>query len=196
MSYIVEKQAKRVETYSEPKIDPNLFRKRSDAKTYKGWLIGMMKKTRDNGNLELCMVLQTCYNKYMDFAKTNERTLIELEIIDGWKGQDLIQIHKGFNSNFLIKTHNKDKETGKVTTSNHEIPYENVNKLLFFIKKWEIGEKHKCYEFTELLGEKTWEDVIGKRTKIYFPLYYFPIKILEKLKIIKYSGRGVITRII
>jgi hypothetical protein len=33
------------------------------------------------------------------------------------------------------------------------------------------------------------------RSAYYFPMYYFPIKILEFLEIIKYEGRGQVTRL-
>jgi len=48
--------------------------------------------------------------------------------------------------------------------------------------------------FAEKLGYKEWKD-LWKERKQYFEKYYHPIKILEKLGIIKYSGRGEITRI-
>ena len=33
------------------------------------------------------------------------------------------------------------------------------------------------------------------RARYYFPLYYYPVKILEKMKYVEYGGRGKITRI-
>jgi len=66
---------------------------------------------------------------------------------------------------------------------------------LFWIKKWKVGENHKCYDVAEVLGFKDWKEIWKNRTDVYFPLYYYPVKILEALKIIKYGGRGKITRL-
>ena len=114
--------------------------------------------------------------------------------IYGINGIDNIEIMEGFTTDFVIKSHIKDKETEEITTQTHQIPFKNVNVLFFWIKKWKIGEKHKCYDFANKLGYSDWKE-LWKERKEYFDLYYYPIKVLEALKIIKYSGKGEITRI-
>ena len=131
----------------------------------------------------------------MEFEEKRQTSYIEVEIIEGWKGIDNIQIFKGFESDFVIKTHSKDKETGQVTSSIHTIPRENINKILFWIKKWDMGESHLCYDFADILGEKDWKEVWKKRTDVYFPQYYYPIKCLEALGFVKYGGKGKVTRL-
>lgn len=181
--------------YSEPLIDLKLLRKKSNARTFPGWLIMEIKRNAKEGKLDMVKMLEFIYQKHKELERDKNAPLIQLSIIDGWKGKDYLNIYKGFENDFLIETHNKDKETGEITTSRHTIPRGNVNRILFFINKWKIGESHKCYDFAEVLGEKDWKEVWKKRMEVYFPCYYFPIKILEKLKIIKYSGRGEITKI-
>jgi len=185
----LEKQGRVI--YTESKLDKEILSKKSSSKSFKGWLIGKIKESTD---METRIFLQEIYKKYEEFNSKKE--VITLEIIEGWKGKDSISIDKRFDNDFVIETHNKDKETNEVTTSKHNIPKENVNNMLTFISYWKVGESHKCYEFAEMLGCTDWKEVWKERMTIYFPLYYYPLKILEKLGIIKYSGRGKITRII
>ena len=196
---IVEKMAREVESIvsvrQEPKIDISLLRKKSNAKTPAGLILSYLQKARKMGNLELSIFLQELYTQIIPLEKKRLAPIIEIEIVEGWKGKDILQIWGGVENDWMIRSHLKDKDTGKVSSSNHLIKNEDFNRILFFIKKWEIGESHECYDFTEIVGEKFWKDVIGKRSKVYFPKYYYCIKILEKLEIIHYSGRGVITRL-
>ena len=179
----------------ENNIDMSLFRKKSSAKTFVGWLIGKIKQAKNDENPEIMRLLMSIHEKYIELEKKRFQPVIELEIIEGWKGKDFIKVYEGFTNNFIIKSHTKNKETGDITTQTHQIPYEDVNKILFWIKRWKVGETHKCYDFAKIIGEKDWKEVWKKRTDVYFPLYYYPIKILESIGIIKYSGRGTITKI-
>ncbi|MFA6073954.1 MAG: hypothetical protein WC758_07605 [Candidatus Woesearchaeota archaeon] len=190
-----EVKSKEIISYSEPKLDLSLLRKQGNSKTYPGMMIQKMKEARAQSNLDVAMLIQYFYKEYIKFERIRNLPLIKIDIIDGWKGKDKINISIGFENDFLIETHNKDKETGKISTSKHTIPRENVNRILFFINKWKIGESHECYDFATVIGERDWEEVWKKRMKVYFPCYYYPVKILEKLGVIKYSGRGTITRL-
>jgi hypothetical protein len=188
-----EKSLKEIVSYEEPKIDFDLLKKRGSSKTFSGWLIGKIRESSQSRNLEMTILLQEIYKKHQEFNSKKE--IITLEIIEGWKGKDKIEINKRFDNDFIIESHNKDKETGEITTSRHTIPKENVNNMLTFISYWQVGESHKCYDFATMLGVNDWKEVWKERMSIYFPLYYYPLKILESLGIIKYSGRGKITRI-
>jgi len=186
---------KQTETESrEEKIDTSIFKKRSSAHSFQGWMVGKIKQARNNNKPELVALLIEIYNKYMEFGKYETKNLIEVEIIEGWKGIDNIELFDGFTDDFVIKTHSKDKETGEVSTQTHQIKRELVNRLFFWIKQWKIGESHECYDFAPKLGFNEWKDLWRERD-VYFNSYYYPVKILEALGFIKYSGRGVITRI-
>lgn len=195
---VVEKMAREVERVisvrEEPKIDIALLRKKSSAKTPSGLILSYLQKARKMGNLELSIFLQELYTQVIPLEKRRLAPIIEIEIVEGWKGKDTLQIWGGVQNDWVIRSHLKDKDTGKVSSSNHLIKNEDFNRILFFIKKWEIGESHKCYDFAEVLGFKKWKDLWRER-EIYFKKYYYCIKILEKLEIIHYSGRGVITRL-
>ena len=192
----VEIFEKRIETeIHEPKLNLSLLKKRGNSKTFKGLLLSDMKTAKKDGNFEVLALIQHYYKKCCKFEKQKSKPLVEIEIVEGWKGIDNIEVFRGFTNDFVINSHQKDKETGEVTFATHQIPFERVNRLFFYIKQWKIGETHKCYDFAEIVGEKDWKEVWKKRTDVYFPLYYYPIKVLEALGMIKYSGRGNITRV-
>jgi len=193
-NYIREVKVKSQEHIEEPLLDVKILNKKTNAKTFAGWLIGKTKQAKNEENPEVMHLLTSTYEKYMELEKRRLQPVIELEIIEGWKGIDNIELFRGFENDFVIKSHTKNKETGEVTTQTHQIKVEKVNTLFFWIKQWKLGETHKCYDFAEKLGYKEWKD-LWKERKQYFEKYYHPIKILEKLGIIKYSGRGEITRI-
>ena len=194
MSKTVYTQDIVTESRTEAKIDLSLFRKHGNSKTFPGYCIQKMKEAREKNNPEIVQLIQHFYQKYVEFEKEKSRPLIEIEIVEGWKGVDRIEVIKGFENDFVIKSHTKDKETNEVTTQTHQIPHEKVNTLFFWIKQWQLGDKHKCYEFATYLGYSDWKE-LWKERKDYFEAYYYPIKVLEALGMIKYSGRGDITRI-
>ncbi len=192
--YIREVKVKSQEEYSEPKLDLSILKKKTSANTFTGWIIGKVKQARNEGNHEVMHLLVNIYEKYMELEKRRLQPIIEVEIIEGWKGIDNIELFRGFENDFVIKSHTKNKETGEVTTQTHQIEVGRVNTLFFWIKQWKLRETHRCYDFAEKLGYKEWKE-LWKERKQYFELYYFPIKCLEAMGIIKYGGRGEITRI-
>ena len=193
----------RIEGKSErPLISPKNEKKySSSAKSVKGLILGLLAKFRADLKHtpdlkytpnELITIFEESLRKYEDVKYAKK--LITIDIIEGWQnGTDKLDIWKGITNDFLIESHAKSKEDGTVNTNRYEIKHEAVNKLLFYIKSWQVGESHKCYDFAEVLGFQTWKDLWRER-KIYFSDYYFVVKILEKLGLIKYSGRGTITR--
>jgi len=201
---IYEKKERQIEyeERTEPKLDNSLFKKKGNSKTFKGYMIQKMKEARNLNNLEMVWTIQHFYKKYLEFESKIMVPLVEIEIIEGWKGKDKLNMSMGFNSNFSIIEHRKEKETGEVHDVPHLIPFENVNKILCIINKLKINESipyrkviSRIIKMNDLqLGLNAFNG--GKnRSKYYFPLYYFPVKILESLNFIDYSGRGVITRI-
>lgn len=180
----------------ESKLDLSILRKKGNEKTYHGWLIQKIKESRQDNNLEVCELLMTCYKKYNEFKKEFSKPIKEIEIEGLWKGKGDLEINNLlFDEDINIRIPMKDKETKEIKYINKIIPRENVNRILCFINKWKVGEVKNCYDFEEPLNLPNWEEVWKKRTKVYFLQYYYPIKILEAMKIIKYGGRGEITRI-
>ena len=191
MGKIIYEKSIVTEHRSEPKAD--FIKDKGSSKTFRGYLNGCLKKAINSENKEMVILLRELLIKFNEFYP-NKIIKSEIEIISGWKGVDNLEIFKGFTEDFIIKSHLKDKETGEVTTTSHQIPHEKVNKILSFIKQMKINEKVKCYAFAPYLGYTTWKD-LWKERKDYFELYYYPIKVIEALRIIKYSGRGDVTRL-
>lgn len=188
-----ETQSERPIISSKSKEIEKLMKSSSTAKNFENWLKSRIKIAITNNDKETELMLTEILNKYKSFGKDKEYIVtIELE---NWKGKDKIDIYQGVTDNFVILEHRKSKETGEVSTIKHEVEHSNLNRMIFFIKKWKIGETKRCYDFAEVLNEKNWEEIWKKRTKVYFKQYYYPLKVMEKLKLIKYSGRGEITRL-
>lgn len=184
--YIIERPSKEIIPF------------RTNATSHRGIILSLLTKFRKDAEqgftytpLELKQVFEECLTKYNELKKNSDIVTLELQ---GWKGKDLIEVDE-FDSDFVLLEHRKEKDSNEVETITHKIPKENVNRLYKFIKSWKLKESRECYDFTEILGQKEWAEVWKKRTDVYFPLYYYPIKCLEHLKIIKYSGRGKITRL-
>jgi len=51
----------------ESPLDLSLFKKRGNSKTYKGYLIQKMKESREQGNFDVCALIQHFYKKYIEF---------------------------------------------------------------------------------------------------------------------------------
>lgn len=179
-------------------LDRSLLRKKGNAKTFPGRLLSMLQKARKDKNFETAMFLQEIYHIYQEYTPSK---INSVELI-GWKGKDQIEIFKDFENDFRIIEHRKNKE-GEVEKIYKEIPKENVNDMKHLLfSKIQKNEAMFYSDVARLLmlkhGLKIPLDSFngGKnRAQYYFPLYYYPIKILEAMQIIKYSARGKITRI-
>ena len=182
------------EDYSEPKLNVEFAKRKSQATTFRGRLRGDLQKARNDKNVEMSFYVEEILD-FFNECYPQKIVKYELELLDGWKAKGATEIYKGFKEDFIIIEKIKDKETNEVKSVKHAVAKENLNRLLFWIKKWEVGEEHKCYDFASILGENDWKEVWKKRTDVYFPKYYYPIKCLEALGIIKYSGRGDITKL-
>ncbi len=131
-------------------------------------------------------------------------------LLESWKGKSGIKIEEQ-DINFQVVEMRKNKETGKVSKIEHKIPRENVETLWGLIRgRCDLNQKFSYKFLVTILNEKyewhsqeqlTTEQFIdafngGKnRAKYYFPRLYYPLKVLEAKKLIKYFGRGGIERL-
>jgi len=65
-------------------LDLSLFKKKSSAKTYQGWIIGQFKKAINDKNQDVAKILETCYYKYVEFDELRSTARLR---IAGWKGK-------------------------------------------------------------------------------------------------------------
>jgi hypothetical protein len=127
-----------------------------------------------------------------------KKNVIQLE---GWKGKDQIEIEP-ISLGWKVTEHSKSKESGKVRNLPHIVTTLRVEGILNMITQFfaKAQDKIKARELWEIiinfydLPLKVDEFNGGKNRKTYYLYYYMPIKVLEYLKKINYSGRGVITK--
>lgn len=120
--------------------------------------------------------------------------------VTGWKGKDKIKIKKD-GKNWIVIEHRKDKKTKMVEVHNHYVKSENVAMVQSIVENY-------CFGHGEIKPREVWSRIIkqkklsidldafnggSNRAKIYFPYFYWPIKVLEGLKIINYESSGKIT---
>ena len=120
----------------------------------------------------------------------------------GWKGKSGITVMRTEQDEYLIVEHRKSKTTGEVTEKNVVVPKINVVVLRKIInrltKDGEMSTKYReiVPELKAHYGLNVGTEAFNgglNRQKIYFPYYYYPMKILEFFKEIHYSGRGKVT---
>lgn len=117
--------------------------------------------------------------------------------LKGWKGKGDLEILEQVSSYRIIEQR-KNKETGEIYSDEHVIPRLNVDKLYNIIKtSCERGVNYG-YRFlvrkliAELKLDVDIEAFNGgrNRSRYYFPLLYYPLKVLEAKNVIVYYGRG------
>ena len=142
--------------------------------------------------------------EYKDKIKKLEEEIGRLRTIniDGWKGKDKLIINK-IGTEWHIVEHRKDKLTGEVGVCKTIVSELNVANLWEIIKYTvKVKEKTRYRKIVPSIILKynlpiELEEFNGgkNRAKYYFPMYYYPIKILEKLGFVRYGGRGIILRL-
>lgn len=120
--------------------------------------------------------------------KWNASKKAEIEILSGWKGKGSIEIYKGVDEDFIIIEYVKDKNTREIEKRKHTVKKEDFNRMARIIKKLQIGEVVKCYWFPKQFGYINWQE-FWKVRKVYLRIYYYPLKVLESLSMIKYGSR-------
>lgn len=174
-------------------INTEFLSQKSKANTYRGWILGRIAIARKDNNKEMEFVMQETLNKFNEYYP--ERIVKnEIRILSGWKGKGSLEVYKGFENNFILKEFIKDKDTLEVEEHIIEVKKEDLNRIIFIIRDLQINEPVKCYYIAKKLGYE-WKD-LWKERKDYFRIYYWPIKVIEALGIINFSGRGTITRLV
>lgn len=123
----------------------------------------------------------------------------------GWKGTGKTEISELGDNYYIIRCYAKYKATGESYSTDHKVSKQTVRDLLgimtmYCVPKEEYGPVwmwRRLVKFYDLgKKENVDEDIIttlfngGKyRAKYYFPLYYYPMKILEEQGKIIYGER-------
>lgn len=139
-----------------------------------------------------------------DLKREIEQLKSRVVELEGWKGKDEIEINK-VDSGWEIIEHRKDKETGEIHENKHTITHDSVVVVWEKIKSLcpKVGQETKYRDIVPLLiTHYGWTDVDMEsfnggrnRSKYYFKYLYYPLKVLERNRLIEYGGTGTMKRI-
>jgi hypothetical protein len=156
--------------------------------------IEAIKRSIAGGSQEFrVQVVQFLLDEIEKYKKAN---VVELQ---SWKGVSGYEIHSG-PMFYRVVEYRKDKQTGEVKDSYTDVPKENVEFMRELLKRFPVKTKYRQV-VTELIKAKNLPCGIDafnggtNRASYYFPLYYYPIKILEWKKEVEYGGGGTITKL-
>lgn len=126
-------------------------------------------------------------------------------ILQRWKGKD----HLDFDpvpGGYVVIQHRKEKETGTVRTITHMVSSDTIQTLRRIIREHCVYGVEYAYGFivSKLIAEYELDTAEGIptstmmacfnggrfREKYYFPLYYYPMKVLEHEGFVNYYGKG------
>lgn len=177
----------------ERQINTDFMGRESHAKTYRGHLIGCIQKCRNDGNFELLKLYEEELRVFNGFYP---QKLIRVEILQGYKDYDKIipNIYKDIENNVLIRVWHKDNYEDRVIEKCH------INAFKGILGHFSVGESVSCYRIAKMMGygqteREAWQELWKRRMTDYFPKYYFVCLFLEKIGVIDYGKKGVITRL-
>lgn len=124
--------------------------------------------------------------------------------IEGWKGHSGFFIDLEDNEKVIVHEYRKSKETGESIEQVHIINAGAIKKLWGIIStqcevglpygyRWIVNKLQEVYSLDVEIN--SWNGG-SNRAKYYFPLHYYPLKVLEAKGMISYFGRGSIVRLI
>lgn len=178
-----------IEQIEKQGLDLSILKKRSNAKTHDGWLLGRIKICKKEKNFELAMVYQEVYNNYMN---TEKKSKIELK---SWKGQSGIKlINKP--DRFIVITFQKTDQDSEPKEVKREITKKEINDVIKVINRLEnirtsvSFNEQIDYIHTREIGEgyyrDEWDKIFADRFR-HTQLNYI-LRILDYLDLIKYRG--------
>lgn len=164
---------------TENSIDVGKIKKRdSKARSFWTYLESWKNIFKKEDNKQGIILVEEIQNKFLEFYPNKESFI---QIIEGWEKEGDFPIWKDIDNDFVVEIWHKDaKETYKV-------PKENINAMLNVIRQLDIGIEYKCYAIAKKLGYE-WKELWKERMGAYFPFYYIPLKILDKIGFISYGG--------
>lgn len=139
-----------------------------------------------------------------DYEKIKE----ELELYKndntiGWKSKATLIIKKLSDEEWIVQEHRKTKKSNTINKTTHYIKtshIKNLYKIICLLTEEENKTNYREIVRTLITLYKLKVDIEafngGKyRNMFLFPLYYFPMKILEKKGYVEYGGRGDVKRL-
>jgi len=186
-------------------IDINFFGNYGFLPSETKWLFNNKLELIEMNNEEVLKNMKKVVEK---LKKENEELKEQVNAISntnsiGWKGISGIKVTE-LKDEWHVVEYRKTKHEGKKYSNMHYIPKSNVKDVYKIINMLTDSDNRDTgyRQVAQSLITKHNLDIDIEafnggcnRSKYLFPLYYYPIKILEKKGYIKYSGRGKITRL-
>jgi len=147
------------------------------------------------------------YVELVDFIQALKTKIITIR---GWKSKDDIKVERLGTDVWRVIEHRKQKGTGEIEEIAHTIDHDDVQDMWKVVcEKCAPNERASYRQLIRGVIEGQQAAKPGydldvdmesfnsgrNRSRYYFPLYYYPLKILEYLKCVIYHGRGGVTRI-
>ena len=169
------------------KIGNDKFRGITKAKTFRGWISGMINKSVKNNNKETEFIMLEVLKAYNHF---NPESSLDVEVT-GWHGKSSFEIIKEIDRIKIIKYQRSDKnsEPSKIVT---EASREEINALIeSILVLWEgnpIKTSKLAMEFSRRLdlGHNTWKEFFADRS--WHNKLTLMLDALESLGLIRYNG--------
>jgi hypothetical protein len=171
---MVEIKVKQIEIQrEEPKIDLSIFKKRSNSKTFRGYLIGKIKQARDEENPEIVQLLSHLYKKYNELE-------IEGFKPKRWRGKSGVLFIE--HPDYVLSIRHKKTDIGEKPQEVHtELSRKSINKVLETILKLDKGKPLKTSEIAEETYQRAWKTIFSDR-----PTH---IKLTEIFNYLEYKGK-------
>lgn len=178
---IKEVHHKSIESIEEEKIDISIFKKKTNSKTFRGFLIGKIKQARDTENIELVVLLGELYKKFDEY-ETCEKFRAKQ-----WRGKSGVSYQIEPHTVIAIRFKKSDiGEEPKETRT--EMTREEINRVSWAINKLEKEKPITTPLIAELVYRTSWKNVFSDRKK--HPLLCEILGYLEYKNEIKYFRSG------
>lgn len=157
---ITEKHTKnqQLEFYEE-KIDVSIFKKKTNSKTYAGWLIGKIKQAKNDNNFELVYLLSEMYQKYKEFESEQFNP-------KQWRGKSGVKFIE--KPDLVISIRFRKSEPDSIPKEiTMELLRTDINRVIWAISRLnkDISEKGwiGTKDIAELVYNKNWKLVFSNR---------------------------------
>lgn len=182
MGKIVSQSITRIETYSKPKLDLSIFKKRTNAKTPAGIVLNHAKKFRKDGNIEMAMYMQELYKQIYNLEESEK---IRLE---GWKGKSGLKLIEKPDM-IVVEWYKKDDKGEKAKKHTTEIIKEEINKFIIAIEKLNEGKWIESRDLAEEVYKCNWDSLVFANRKRHVKFTQI-LNVLEYYGYVQYSRAG------
>ncbi|CAK0756661.1 hypothetical protein CCP1ISM_60014 [Azospirillaceae bacterium] len=159
-------------------IDLNLLRKKSNANTFPGWLIGEIRRASKEGKLEMVKALEFIYKKHKELTSDQ----VELKC---WKGKSSFNVFVKPES-FDVVTYQKPEQGAVPREITRNIQKVEVNHVLLIINQLNKGEKIPTRNIGEAYYKEEWDKVFANRFE--HTELNLILRLLDYYKITHYRG--------